>query len=86
MPVKTVAMFVYDGVQALDVAGPIDVFAEANRNVADEDRYEIVLVAEGREPVRTSNGTRIILVRLSRWHGSMTLSATRRPSTRCTAE
>ena len=60
MPVKTVAMFVYDGVQALDVAGPIDVFAEASRNVAHEDRYEIVLIAEALGPVRTSNGTRIV--------------------------
>jgi transcriptional regulator GlxA family with amidase domain len=60
MPVKTVAMFIYDGVQALDVAGPIDVFAEASRNVAQDDRYEIMLVAERRDPVRTSNGTRIL--------------------------
>lgn len=53
MQVKTVAMFVYDGVQALDVAGLIDVFAEASRNVAHDDRYEILLVAEGRDPLRT---------------------------------
>jgi transcriptional regulator GlxA family with amidase domain len=60
MPVQRVAILIYDGVQALDVAGPVDVFAEASRSVAQEDRYEIILVAEGLDPVRTSNGTRIL--------------------------
>lgn len=60
MPVKTVAIAIYDGVQALDVAGPVDVFAEANRHVARNDRYEIVLVAESDAALRTANGTRIL--------------------------
>lgn len=60
MPVKTVAILVYEGVQALDVAGPVDVFAEANRYIAQEDRYETLLIAPDRDPLRTSNGTRIV--------------------------
>jgi putative intracellular protease/amidase len=30
VPVQAVAIVVYEGVQALDVAGPLDVFSEAN--------------------------------------------------------
>jgi transcriptional regulator GlxA family with amidase domain len=60
MPARTVAILVYEGVQALDVAGPVDVFAEANRYIATKDRYDTVLIANDRDPVRTSNGTRIV--------------------------
>lgn len=60
MPVRTVAILVYEGVQALDVAGPVDVFAEATRNLPAGQGYEILLVAETRDPIRTSNGTRIL--------------------------
>lgn len=37
-------LVVLDGVQALDVAGPLDVFAEANRFLPRQDHYEITLV------------------------------------------
>lgn len=60
MPVRTVAILVYEGVQALDVAGPVDVFAEASRLLPPGEGYESVLVAETVDPVRTSNGTRIV--------------------------
>jgi putative intracellular protease/amidase len=30
VPVQAVAIVIYEGVQALDVAGPMDVFSEAN--------------------------------------------------------
>jgi transcriptional regulator GlxA family with amidase domain len=36
------------------------VFVEANRYVSPADRYEVALVAETVEPIRTSNGTRIV--------------------------
>lgn len=39
MPVQAVAIVVYEGVQALDVAGPIDVFSEANTFVDKANRY-----------------------------------------------
>lgn len=60
MPVRTVAMLIYDGVQALDVAGPVDVLAEASRLLPAGEGYEIMLVAESGGAVTTSNGTRIL--------------------------
>ena len=47
MPVQAVAIVVYEGVQALDVAGPMDVFSEANTFLDSADRYETVLVSRG---------------------------------------
>ena len=56
---KTVALAIFPGVQALDVAGPLDVFMEANGFVADGAGYELTLVAADRAPLRASNGLRI---------------------------
>jgi transcriptional regulator GlxA family with amidase domain len=60
MPVRRVAIVIHDGVQALDVAGPADVFAEANAYVPNEDRYETVLIAAHRAPMRASNNMQVI--------------------------
>jgi transcriptional regulator GlxA family with amidase domain len=60
MAVQKVAIAIHDGVQALDVAGPVDVFAEANAYIPAEDRYETVLVAAHRAPLRASNNTQMI--------------------------
>ena len=60
MPVQAVAIVVYEGVQALDVAGPMDVFSEANTFLGSTDRYETVLVAAHRNPLRASNGIRLV--------------------------
>ena len=59
MPVQRVAITIHEGVQALDVAGPVDVFAEANPFIPPGDGYETVLVAANREPLRASNGMKI---------------------------
>ncbi len=59
MAVQRVAIAIHEGVQALDVAGPVDVFAEANAFVAAGEGYETVLVAASREPLRASNGMKI---------------------------
>ncbi|MDQ0923859.1 transcriptional regulator GlxA family with amidase domain [Pseudarthrobacter sp. W1I19] len=48
-----VAILVYDGVKLLDVAGPADVFAEANRLGAD---YRIALLSPTGSAVTTSTG------------------------------
>ena len=56
---QKVAITIHEGVQALDVAGPIDVFAEANAFVGEDEGYSVVLVGASREPVRASNGMRI---------------------------
>ena len=51
-----VAILVYDGVKLLDVAGPADVFAEANRLGAD---YAVELVSPSGADVVTSVGIRL---------------------------
>jgi transcriptional regulator GlxA family with amidase domain len=58
--IQVVAIVIHDGVQALDVAGPIDVFTEANTFLDSGDRYETVVVATGRGPIRASNGMRLL--------------------------
>jgi transcriptional regulator GlxA family with amidase domain len=60
MTVQKVAIAIHDGVQALDVAGPVDVFAEANAYIPTEDRYETVLVAAHRAPLRASNNMQMV--------------------------
>lgn len=45
---KTVAIVVFAGVQSLDVSGPMDVFAEANRFLAPQDHYRLEVI--GVEP------------------------------------
>ncbi len=57
---RKVAVAIFEGVQALDVAGPVDVFAEANAFVPPDAGYEARLVAARGAPVRTSNGTRMV--------------------------
>ena len=56
MAKREVALIIHDGVQALDVAGPLDVFAAANGFLPEQDHYRCLLVARGRTPVRSSNG------------------------------
>src|SRR3546814_5513112 len=57
--VQKVAIVIHDGVQALDIAGPVDAFMEANAFIAPGDGYEVVLVAADRQPLRASSGMRI---------------------------
>jgi transcriptional regulator GlxA family with amidase domain len=56
MAIREVAIVIFDGVQALDVAGPLDVFAAANDFLAAHDHYRCHLVAADRAPLRSSNG------------------------------
>jgi len=53
---KSVAIVLFPGVQSLDVAGPLDVFAEANRFVQDSAGYRIVTVGSTPYPILASNG------------------------------
>jgi transcriptional regulator GlxA family with amidase domain len=57
---RKVAIAVHEGVQALDVAGPVDVFSEANGFVPRDARYETLLIGTSREPIRASNGMRMM--------------------------
>jgi len=50
------ALVVFDGVQSLDVAGPLDVFAEANVVLPPDAQYELSLVGLRPGPVRCANG------------------------------
>jgi len=56
MPNREIAVVIHDGVQALDVAGPLDVFAAANGFLAEADSYHCLLVGKTKAPVRSSNG------------------------------
>ncbi|WP_341319519.1 GlxA family transcriptional regulator [Paraburkholderia sp. IMGN_8] len=51
-----VAIVIFDGVQALDVAGPLDVFAEASANLTEQQKYEVTLVGPQAGTVTCSNG------------------------------
>lgn len=51
-----VVVLVYDGVKLLDVAGPVDVFTEANQFGA---HYRVRLVSVSGGPVTTSSGVRL---------------------------
>jgi transcriptional regulator GlxA family with amidase domain len=60
MPAQRVALVIHNGVQALDVAGPVDVFAEANAFIPEGDRYQTYLVAGDRSPLRASNNMQLV--------------------------
>jgi transcriptional regulator GlxA family with amidase domain len=47
---------VFDGVQALDIAGPMDVFAEANNYLPAHQHYQVTLVGLRAGSVRCANG------------------------------
>ena len=53
---RSVAILIHDGVQALDVAGPLDVFAEANGFVEADQGYDITVIGPEARPLRSSNG------------------------------
>lgn len=65
-PLRTVACLVYPNVMSLDVTGPMQVFASAN---VERERqglapfYELLLVADGLQPVATSAGIRLCVDR-----------------------
>lgn len=60
MSPRDIAIVVHDGVQALDVAGPLDVFAEANGMLRGGEGYRSVIVAESHHPVQTSSGMGLV--------------------------
>ena len=56
---RSVAILALPGVQLLDVSGPLDVFAEANLQAA-EDVYRLQLVATIPGEIRSSSGARLV--------------------------
>ncbi|MEQ7917954.1 GlxA family transcriptional regulator [Xanthomonas sp. WHRI 1810A] len=53
---KSVAIVLFPDVQSLDVAGPLDVLAEANRFIPAGDGYRIVTIGAAPYPILASNG------------------------------
>jgi transcriptional regulator GlxA family with amidase domain len=56
---RTVAILALPGVQLLDVAGPLDVFAEANVQSA-RTAYRTCVIGSDRSPVISSSGVRLL--------------------------
>ncbi len=56
---RTVAILAVPGVQLLDVAGPLDVFAEANAQVA-RGYYRPIVIGLSQAPIRSSSGVRLV--------------------------
>lgn len=57
---KTVAILIYPDVLLLDIAGPVEVFAMANRYLATEDHYQLCTISTAQHSVRASNGLRLL--------------------------
>jgi putative intracellular protease/amidase len=55
MTVQKVAIAIHDGVQALDVAGPVDVLTEANAYIPARTGTRRCLSPANRAPLRASN-------------------------------
>jgi transcriptional regulator GlxA family with amidase domain len=56
---RNVAILALPGVQLLDVCGPLDVFAEANAQVAAEV-YQLRIIGSRAGPIRSSSGARLL--------------------------
>jgi transcriptional regulator GlxA family with amidase domain len=59
VPPRRVIAIAYPGVQALDVVGPVEVFAAANR-MSGEDHYEVTVAARIEGPVVTMSGLALV--------------------------
>lgn len=55
-----VAIVVFEGVQSLDISGPLDVFAEANRFLLPEDRYELITISIEGSSIKCSNSMSLV--------------------------
>lgn len=56
---KTIAIIAMPGVQLLDVSGPLDVFAEANKQ-AGRSFYQLQVIASEYGHIRSSSGARLV--------------------------
>ncbi|AWZ07079.1 MULTISPECIES: GlxA family transcriptional regulator [unclassified Streptomyces] len=59
MSLRNVLVVLYDGVQSLDVTGPVEVFAGADRHPGPA-RYALRTVSLGGAPVRTGSGLTLV--------------------------
>lgn len=56
---RVIALLAVPGVQLLDISGPLDVFAEANR-LLHRQVYELTIIASDTETVCTSSGVKLL--------------------------
>ncbi|MFT9115131.1 MAG: helix-turn-helix domain-containing protein [Acetobacter malorum] len=56
---RRIGIIALPGVQMLDVAGPLDVFAEANTQ-SGSDEYTLHVIGLSEQPIRSSSGIRIL--------------------------
>lgn len=57
---KTIGIIIFDSSQSLDIAGPLDVFSEANLFLLPEERYRLITIGIDAMPIRCSNGLRML--------------------------
>ncbi|MGW7355669.1 GlxA family transcriptional regulator [Streptomyces sp. NPDC054802] len=60
MTERTLLVVLFDGVQSLDVTGPIEVFEGAGRSRGDRSAYRIRTASLDGSPVRTSSGLTLV--------------------------
>jgi transcriptional regulator GlxA family with amidase domain len=60
MTERTLLVVLFDGVQSLDVTGPIEVFEGAGRSRGDRSGYRIRTASLDGSPVRTSSGLTLV--------------------------
>ncbi|MFJ2995354.1 GlxA family transcriptional regulator [Pandoraea sp. NPDC087047] len=58
--IRNVALLVFPGVQSLDVSGPLDVFAEANRFLLPGDHYQTEVIGTQHGAIACSNGMTLL--------------------------
>jgi transcriptional regulator GlxA family with amidase domain len=59
MAARRIGILAVEGVQLLDVSGPADVFAEANKQ-AERREYDICVLGSGPGTIKSSSGMRIL--------------------------
>lgn len=60
MTERSVLVVLFDGLQSLDLTGPLEVFAGAARQAGDPDAYRIRTASLDGGPVRTSSGLTLV--------------------------
>src|SRR5438093_3229143 len=63
-PMRRVVIVVFEGVQALDVTGPLEVFSLAGR--VSGDSYDVQVVSRDGQPLRTTSGLTLVPDRATR--------------------
>ena len=58
--IKTIGLLVYDDMQALDLAGPLDVFGAANAPAGGTPPYALCIIGLHTRPIRAENGLSIV--------------------------